>query len=116
LRVLATSLQRESSARRSIGTPQLGFHLTIGNKKYSSWSMRPWFAMRSPDPVRGDGDFAQRPDFRERLSKISDRQGDTVAATCGLGVAAILEYLAEASRPPSCGLSRGRARPARDLQ
>jgi glutathione S-transferase len=63
----------------------MGLHLTIGNKNYSSWSMRPWFAMK----------FA---DFKERLSKISGAGKVPVLVDGEVRVwesLAILEYLAE---------------------
>jgi glutathione S-transferase len=74
-------------------------HLTIGNKNYSSWSMRPWFAMKVAGiPFEETVISLNAPDFKERLSKISGTGKVPVLVDGGLRVwesLAILEYLAE---------------------
>jgi glutathione S-transferase len=80
--------------------------LIIGNKNYSSWSMRPWIAMRAAGiafeeeviPLGAE-------DFKERLSKVAGN-GKVPALVDGdmhvFESLAILEYLAE--KHPSAGL------------
>jgi glutathione S-transferase len=99
----------------------MSLHLTIGNKNYSSWSMRPWFAMKVAGiPFEETVISLNAPDFKERLSKISGT-GKVPALVDGdvrvWESLAILEYLAEAV--PRAGLwpadAAARAR-ARDRQ
>ena len=46
--------------------------LIIGNKNYSSWSMRPWIAMRVAGIAFDEVVISlDAPDFKARLSKIS---------------------------------------------
>jgi glutathione S-transferase len=76
----------------------MAFHLTIGNKNYSSWSMRPWFAMKVAGiPFEETVISLNAPDFKERL-KISGT-GKVPALVDGAVQVweslAILEYLAE---------------------
>jgi glutathione S-transferase len=73
-------------------------HLTIGNKNYSSWSMRPWFAMKVAGIAFEETVISlNAPDFKERL-KISGT-GKVPALVDGevrvWESLAILEYLAE---------------------
>ena len=76
----------------------MGFHLTIGNKNYSSWSMRPWFAMKVAGILFEETVISlNAPDFKERL-KISGTGKVPVLAAGTVRVwesLAILEYLAE---------------------
>ena len=76
----------------------MGFHLTIGNKNYSSWSMRPWFAMKVAGiPFEETVISLNAPDFKELL-KISGTGKVPVLAAGTVRVwesLAILEYLAE---------------------
>lgn len=74
-------------------------HLTIGNKNYSSWSFRPWFAMKVAGiPFDETVISLNASDFKERLLKIS---GTGKVPTLVDGevkvweLLAILEYLAE---------------------
>jgi glutathione S-transferase len=73
--------------------------LVIGNKNYSSWSMRPWLAMKVAGIAFEEVVISlDAPDFKQRLSKISGT-GKVPALVDG-NVAvweslAILEYLAE---------------------
>jgi glutathione S-transferase len=77
----------------------MGFHLTIGNKNYSSWSMRPWFAMTVAGiPFEETVISLNAPDFKERLSKISGTGKVPTLVDGDVRVwesLAILEYLAE---------------------
>lgn len=77
--------------------------LYIGNKNYSSWSMRPWVLMRQAGitfeevPVRFDG-FDADSQFKRRLQAISPAGKVPVLVDGGLTVwdsLAIAEYLAE---------------------
>jgi glutathione S-transferase len=76
----------------------MAFHLTIGNKNYSSWSMRPWFAMKVAGiPFEETVISLNAPDFKERL-KISGTGKVPVLIDGAVRVwesLAILEYLAE---------------------
>jgi glutathione S-transferase len=80
--------------------------LVIGNKNYSSWSMRPWLAMKVAGIAFEEVVISlDAPDFKHRLSKISGT-GKVPALVDG-NVAvweslAILEYLAE--KFPQAGL------------
>lgn len=96
--------------------------LYIGNKNYSSWSMRPWVLMRQAAIpfeerfVRFD-DFAGATEFRERIAHVTPVGKVPVLVDGDLAVwdsLAIAEYLAE--RFPERGLwptdraARARAR------
>lgn len=96
----------------------MGLKLIIGNKNYSSWSMRPWFAMK----VAGIPFFETvvpiyRADSKERLLAVSP-SGKVPALIDGditvWDSLAILEYLAEtfpaAVLWPSDRATRARAR------
>jgi glutathione S-transferase len=76
----------------------MALHLTIGNKNYSSWSMRPWFAMKVAGiPFEETVISLSAPDFKERL-KISGTGKVPVLVDGAVHVwesLAILEYLAE---------------------
>jgi glutathione S-transferase len=78
----------------------MAFHLTIGNKNYSSWSMRPWFAMKVAGiPFEEAVISLNAPDFKERL-KIAGTGKVPVLVDGEVRVwesLAILEYLAETS-------------------
>jgi glutathione S-transferase len=73
-------------------------HLTIGNKNYSSWSMRPWFAMKVAGiPFEETVISLNAPEFKERL-KISGTGKVPVLVDGSVRIwesLAILEYLAE---------------------
>ncbi len=77
----------------------MGLHLVIGNKNYSSWSMRPWIGMKVAGiPFDETVMSLNAPDFKARLAGISGTgkvpvliDGDTHVWE----LLAILEYLAE---------------------
>src|SRR5437660_4129198 len=80
--------------------------LIIGNKNYSSWSFRPWIAMRNAGIP-----FEERlipfsdPDFKKTVHEISPAGQVPALADDGVHVwesLAILEYLSE--RFPAAGL------------
>jgi glutathione S-transferase len=73
--------------------------LVIGNKNYSSWSMRPWIAMKAADIAFEEVVISlNAPDFKERVSKISGTGKVPALDDDGIHVwesLAILEYLSE---------------------
>jgi len=77
----------------------MALHLIIGNKNYSSWSFRPWIAMKVAG-IAFDEEVVSldAKDFKERVTKISGT-GKVPALTDGKVQVweslAILEYLAE---------------------
>jgi glutathione S-transferase len=84
----------------------MALHLIIGNKNYSSWSMRPWLAMK----VLGIS-FSEElhslddADFKEHVTRVSGSGKVPALADGGIQVwesLAILEYLAE--KFPQAGL------------
>src|SRR5271169_5287591 len=85
--------------------------LLIGNKNYSSWSMRPWIAMKVAGiPFAEQVISLDAADFKERVCKISGTgkvpalaDGETQDGEIQVWESlAILEYLAE--RFPQAGL------------
>ena len=77
----------------------MGLHLVIANKNYSSWSLRPWLAMKVAGiPFEETLISLDAPDFKSRLTALSGAgkvpvliDGDTHVWES----LAILEYLAE---------------------
>ena len=77
----------------------MGLHLVIANKNYSSWSLRPWLAMKVAGiPFEETLISLDAPDFKSRLTALSGAgkvpvliDGDTRVWES----LAILEYLAE---------------------
>jgi glutathione S-transferase len=95
---------------RSQETCMSSLQLLIGNKNYSSWSMRPWVLMRQFDirfeevMLRFDG-FDAASHFKQRITAISPVGKVPVLVDAGFVVwdtLAIAEYLAE--RFPSLSL------------
>ncbi|MEI7804862.1 MAG: glutathione S-transferase family protein [Hyphomicrobiales bacterium] len=80
--------------------------LVIGNKNYSSWSMRPWIAMKVAGIAFDEEVISlNAPDFKERLLKISGTGKVPALADGNVHVwesLAILEYLAD--KFPEAGL------------
>jgi glutathione S-transferase len=77
----------------------MGLHLVIGNKNYSSWSMRPWFALKVAGiPFDETVVSLNAPDFKERLGKLSGTGKVPVLIDDDVHIwesLAILEYVAE---------------------
>src|SRR5262245_53140951 len=84
----------------------MGLHLTIGNKNYSSWSFRPWIAMKvAAIPFDETVISLNAPDFKPRLLAISGTGKVPTLVDGDVKVwesLAILEYLAE--KFPAAGL------------
>jgi glutathione S-transferase len=80
--------------------------LVIGNKNYSSWSFRPWIAMKVAGiPFDEEVISLNAPDFKVRVSKLSGTGKVPALADGAVQVwesLAILEYLAE--KFPDAGL------------
>src|SRR3982074_3081162 len=74
-------------------------HLTIGNKNYSSWSFRPWIAMKVAGiPFDEEVISLDAKDFKARVTTISGTGKVPALADGSIQVwesLAILEYLAE---------------------
>ena len=84
----------------------MSLHLVIGNKNYSSWSFRPWLAMKVAgirfDETVGSLDAA---DFKTRVTALGGAGRVPVLSDGDVRVwesLAILEYLAE--KFPTAGL------------
>ena len=73
--------------------------LVIGNKNYSSWSFRPWIAMKVAGIAFDEVVISlDAPDFKSRVSKIAGTGKVPALDDNGIHVwesLAILEYLAE---------------------
>jgi glutathione S-transferase len=85
----------------------MGLRLVIGNKNYSSWSLRPWLAMRVAGLAFEEQVVSlSDPNFKKTVTQISPagqvpalEDGDV----CVWETPAILEYLNEKFLPPSYG-------------
>jgi glutathione S-transferase len=77
----------------------MSLHLVIGNKNYSSWSLRPWIAMKAAGiPFEETVISLDAPDFKVRVAKVSGTGKVPVLIDGEVQVwesLAILEYLAE---------------------
>jgi len=84
----------------------MAMHLIIGNKNYSSWSMRPWIAMKVAGiPFEETVISLNAPDFKPRLLAVSGTGKVPTLIDGEIKVwesLAILEYLAE--KYPEAGL------------
>jgi glutathione S-transferase len=84
----------------------MGLHLVIGNKNYSSWSMRPWIALRvTKIPFKETVIPLYKTDSAERIRKFSPAGKVPILIDGDIHVwesLAILEYLAE--KFPDAGL------------
>jgi glutathione S-transferase len=76
-----------------------GWRLVIGNKNYSSWSMRPWVAMRAFNiPFREIAIELGEPDSTEKIARYSPSGRVPVLLADGMAVwdsLAICEFVAE---------------------
>jgi glutathione S-transferase len=96
----------------------VGLELIIGNKNYSSWSLRPWFAMKVAGiPFEETLISLQAPDFKSRLAAFGGAGKVPTLVDGEIRVwesLAILEYLAEkfpaAALWPREPVARGHAR------
>src|SRR6266436_10043105 len=77
----------------------MALRLVIGNKNYSSWSMRPWIAMKVAGiPFEEEVISLDAADFKARVTRISGTGKVPALADGPVQVwesLAILEYLAE---------------------
>jgi glutathione S-transferase len=77
----------------------MALHLVIGNKNYSSWSFRPWIAMKVAGIAFDEQVISlDAKDFKAQVTKISGTGKVPALADGGVHVwesLAILEYLAE---------------------
>jgi len=77
----------------------MALKLIVGNKNYSSWSFRPWIAMKVAGiPFEEEVISLNAEDFKQRVSKISGTGKVPALADGNVQVwesLAILEYLAE---------------------
>jgi glutathione S-transferase len=84
----------------------MAIHLIIGNKNYSSWSFRPWIAMKVAGiPFTEEVISLDAAEFKSRVSTISGTGKVPALDDGGIHVwesLAILEYLAE--KLPQAGL------------
>jgi glutathione S-transferase len=84
----------------------MGLHLIIGNKNYSSWSLRPWLGMKAVGIAFEETVISlEAKDFKERVLAVSGAGRVPVLIDGDVRVwesLAILEYLAE--KFPAAGL------------
>src|SRR5712672_865102 len=77
----------------------MAIHLIIGNKNYSSWSFRPWIAMKVAGIAFEEEVISlEAADFKSRVSKVSGTGKVPALADGNVEVwesLAILEYLAD---------------------
>jgi glutathione S-transferase len=77
----------------------MALHLVIGNQNYSSWSFRPWLAMKVADIAFAETVLSlDAPDFKSRMKAVSGAGRVPVLVDGDVRVGeslAILEYLAD---------------------
>src|SRR5687768_17123116 len=96
----------------------MALRLLIGNKNYSSWSFRPWIAMKAAGiPFAETVISLDAPEFKEQVTRVSGTGKVPALADGGVQIwesLAILEYLAEgfpsAQLWPSDAAARAHAR------
>jgi glutathione S-transferase len=95
--------------RRELWGSRMTYRLVIGDKRWSSWSLRPWLAMRHAGIAFGEIRIGlRRPDTRSQILRYSPGGHVPVLLVGGERIwesLAILEHLAEAH--PSAGLWPG---------
>ncbi|MGB7036605.1 MAG: glutathione S-transferase, partial [Xanthobacteraceae bacterium] len=83
----------------------MALHLIIGNKNYSSWSFRPWLAMKVGGIAFEETVISlEAKDFKQRVTAVSGAGRVPVLIDGGARVwesLAIMEYLAE-TYPNAC--------------
>lgn len=94
-------------------------HLIIGNKNYSSWSFRPWLAMKVAKIAFSETLISlDAADFKSRLLALSGAGKVPVLVDGDARVRdslAILEYLAGNFPLPGCGRRTRQRAPTRGL-
>ena len=94
-----TSTLAEAASPQHITGLGMALKLIIGNKNYSSWSLRPWIAMRVAGIAFDEEVISlDAKDFKSRVTKISGTGKVPALADGKVQVwesLAILEYLAE---------------------
>src|ERR1700761_4098096 len=92
----------------------MALHLVIGNKNYSSWSFRPWLAMKVGGIAFGETVISlEAKDFKARVTAVSGAGRVPVLIDDGVQVwesLAILEYLAEKFPEPGLWPAQPNAR------
>ena len=96
----------EGCAAAQSGSQTMSLHLVIGNKNYSSWSFRPWIAMKVAGiPFDETVISLDAPDFKTRVTALGGCGRVPVLIdgdVCVWESLAILEYLVE--KFPTAGL------------
>jgi glutathione S-transferase len=111
-------LASDSPVSRTERSVFVALKLIIGNKNYSSWSFRPWIAMKAAGIAFDEEVISlNAPDFKARVGAVSGTGKVPVLADGGVRVwesLSILEYLAEkfpeAKLWPSDAAARSHAR------
>jgi len=85
----------------------MALHLIIGNKNYSSWSFRPWLALKVAGIAFEETVISlEAKDFKVRVTALSGAGRVPVLLDGDVRIwetLSILEYLAEKFPPPACG-------------
>jgi glutathione S-transferase len=95
----ASNLCAEVAARYWVDGPAMSLHLVIANKNYSSWSQRPWLAMKVAGIAFQETVLnLDQPDFKTRMRELGSAGKVPVLIDGDARIwesLAILEYLAE---------------------
>jgi glutathione S-transferase len=89
----------------------MALKLIVGNKNYSSWSFRPWIAMKVAG-IRFEEEVISlnADDFKQRVSKISGTGKVPALADGSIQVWESLATCGRATRQPARSLARSRPR------